>query len=261
MTTHYMKIFCPLCQAPSGIYYVPIKQFKIYKCSNCGLEHTYPIPSVADLKFFYSTYTDIRAASDVVTINARRNLKLLTTFGYDERKTLLDYGTGDGGFVEVAGESCFGVDFKKSASKPRIYTNLTDLPIKSYDFITLFGVLEHLANPIETLLDLRLYKKPNGIIVITTVDAEGTIPYYYKPPEHLTYWTKSAFESLCKIAGIEIIEYKPYRMLQRSEIYIDRLLSRVPIEYKHVFDGVISRMSEYIEVPTNEVFVVGKWTT
>jgi transcription elongation factor Elf1 len=252
------QISCPVCSTPSGAYCIPIKEFKIYKCANCGLEHTYPIPSLAQLKDFYSVYTDIRAASDVVRLNAKRNLKILEEFGYKESKTLLDFGTGDAELVDIAGENCFGVDLK-SASKPRVYTNLKDLSIKNYDFISLWGVLEHLANPKETLLELSEYKKPNGIIAITTVDAEGVIPYYYKPVEHLTYWTKNSFENLFEKAGIKLIEYKPYKMLQRSDVYVERLLSRTPNQYKRAFDFVISSLPEYIEVPTNEVFVVGQF--
>lgn len=223
------QVSCPVCSTPCGTYCIPIKEFHIYKCSNCGLEHTYPIPSLAQLKAFYSTYTDIRAASDVVMLNAKRNLQLLDKFGYEESKFLLDFGTGNADFVKIAGRNCFGVDFK-SAGKPRVYPNLTDLPIKKYDFLTLWGVLEHLA-----------------------------IPYYYKPVEHLTYWTKSSFENLFEKAGIKLIEYKPYKMLQRSEIYVDRLLSRTPSEYIPAFDSCISSLPKYIEVPTNEIFVVGQY--
>jgi transcription elongation factor Elf1 len=252
------QISCPVCSTPSGAYCIPIKEFKIYKCANCGLEHTYPIPSLAQLKDFYSVYTDIRAASDVVRLNAKRNLKILEEFGYKESKTLLDFGTGDADFVDIAGNNCFGIDFK-STSKPRVYSNLKDLPIKKYDFITLWAVLEHLDNPKETLSDLSSFAKQNGIIAITTVDAEGVIPYHYKPVEHLTYWTKNSFEKLFKKVGIKLIEYKPYKMLQRSEIYVDRILSRTPTEYKSAFDEGISVLPKYIEIPTNEVLVVGQF--
>lgn len=252
------QVSCPVCSTPCGTYCIPIKEFHIYKCSNCGLEHTYPKPSLAQLQAFYSTYTDIRAESLVVILNAKRNLQLLGKFGYEESKTLLDFGTGDADFVDIAGNNCFGVDFK-SASKSRVYSNLTELTIKKYDFITLWGVLEHLASPMETLLELSEYIKPNGIIAITTVNAEGAIPYYYKPVEHLTYWTKSSFEKLFEKAGIKLIEYKPYKMLQRSEIYVDRLLSRTPSEYIPAFDSCISSLPKYIEVPTNEIFVVGQY--
>lgn len=252
------QVVCPVCSTINGKYFVPINVFKIYKCPNCGLEHTYPMPSLDELKSFYSNYTDIRADSDVVKMNAKRNLQLLRLFGYDNNKSILDFGTGDADFVGVAGTNCNGIDFK-STNKQRVYANLNDLPTTKYDFITLWGVLEHLANPTDTLLQLRDYSKPNGILALTTVDAEGPIPYYYKPVEHLTYWTKLSFEKLFEKAGIKLIEHTPYKMLQRSDIYIDRLISRTPNEYKKAFQSTISGLPEYVEVPTNEIFVIGKF--
>lgn len=251
------EVICPVCLTINGRYFLPVNNFKIYKCSNCGLEYTFPVPSLDELKLFYSNYNDIRADSDVVKMNAQRNLQLLRSFGYEENRYILDFGTGDAEFVSVAGNNCYGLDFR-SANKDRVYSNLNDLPIKKYDFITLWGVLEHLANPTETLLQLRAYSKPNGIISITTVDAEGLIPYYYKPVEHLTYWTRISFEKLFERLGIEIIEYMPYKMVQRSDIYINRLISRTPGEYREAFQATISRLPQYIEVPTNEIFVVGR---
>jgi len=196
----------------------------------------------------------------VVKINAKRNLQLLRSFGYDENKFVLDFGTGDASFVGIAGKNCYGIDFK-STRRQRVFSNLNDLPIKQYDFITLWGVLEHLARPIETLLQLRDLLAPNGIFAITTVDAEGLIPYYYKPVEHLTYWTKSSFNKLFEQISMEILEYSPYKMVQRADIYIDRLISRTPSEYKEAFQATISKLPQYIEVPTNEIFVVGNCLT
>ncbi len=246
---------CPVCVTPSGSYFVPVGEFKIYKCAHCGLEHTYPIPSKVQLKNFYASYDDVRAAPDVVRLNARRNLKLLERFGYDGTKTVLDFGTGDAAFVGVAGPNCFGIDFKVSAN-PRVYTDLEDLPVKQYDFVTLWGVLEHLDHPVQVLSALHALLKPGGIMVLTTVNAEGSIPYYYKPVEHLTYWTKNSFVHLFEKVGIELLSIEPYRMKQRPEIYADRLLSRTPVAYRHAFSNAVESLPKYIEVPTNEVLVV-----
>jgi len=216
------------------------------------------MPSTEQLKVFYSTYSDIRAASDVVSLNAKRNLQLLSTFGYNKNKTVLDFGTGNADFVEIAGENCFGLDFKPS-NKLRVYQSLSELPLVSYDFISMWGVLEHLSNPIATFSGLRDFISQNGIVALTTVDAESVIPYYYKPVEHLTYWTKKSIENLFAKIGMELIEYSPYRMLQHSKIYVDRLLSRTPIEYRSHFQVAAESLPKYIEVPTNEVFVVGRY--
>lgn len=251
------KCICPVCSAESGSYVVPVNEYGIYKCPQCGLEYTSPMPSAAQLAAFYSTYTDVRAPSDVVMRNALRNIKLLNGLGYCEQQAVLDFGTGAADFVDVAGENCFGVDFN-GVNKARCYKNLDDLPVKQFDFITLWGVLEHLADPVAVLEELKNYLRPDGMLVMTTVDAEGVIPYYYKPVEHLTYWTRNATEIVLGKIGVELVEYKPYKMVQRAEVYVDRLLSRTPVEYRAAFDVTISALPEYVEIPTNEVLIVGK---
>jgi transcription elongation factor Elf1 len=251
---------CPICLVSAGAYSLAVGEFKIFKCQCCGLEYSYPQPTTKQLIDFYSTFTDVRATSKVVQLNAQRKLCLLEDLGFKGNGSILDFGTGHGDFVEIAGENCFGIDFNKT-DKPRIYQNLVDLPKIGYDLITLWGVLEHLVNPLETLLQLSKFAKPYAMIAITTVDAEGGIPYYYKPPEHLTYWTQRSINILFKKNRIACIEYKPYFMLQHREVYLDRLLSRTPIEFKHAFDAVKNSLPDYIAVPTNEVIIVGKFTS
>jgi len=253
--THIIE--CPVCTSHAGQYCVSVNEYKIYKCPNCGLEHTHPVPSQLQLQAFYAKYQDIRAASDVTTMNARRNLQALEAFGYAQGNTILDFGTGDADFVEVAGENCYGIDFKAS-SKMRVFGDLSELPIRSFDFITLWGVLEHLDYPLAILASLKPFLKPGGKVVLTTVDAEGPIPYYYKPIEHLTYWTAPAFTELFDRLGMRVVEHRPYQMMQKSAIYADRLLSRTPPQYREAFLTAVEALPTYVEVPTNEVLVVAQ---
>jgi len=123
----------------------------------------------------------------------------------------------------------------------------------TWDFITLWGVLEHLPDPRETIRDLTNRLRMNGCIALTTVDAESIIPYWFKPPEHLSYWTRAAFDVLSGICGLEIVEYRPYHMYQLADVYMARLLSRTPEKY-HA--DISSGLSGMIRVPTNEVRVV-----
>lgn len=246
---------CPACLTQPGKYFLSIKDFKIFKCSECGLEYTNPVPTSSQLKKFYATYNDIRAPADVILINAINNLKLLSTYGYSKDKSMLDFGTGDGTFVDVAGDKCYGIDFKET-NQPRVFKNLIDLPIQNFEFITMWGVLEHLENPIKTLLELKKILKPGGILALTTVYAEGQIPYHYKPVEHLTYWTIDSFSYIFNRVGLDILRHSPYYMSQRSEIYLDRLLARTPNEYKSAFNVVKKELTQYIEIPTNEIIII-----
>lgn len=248
---------CPVCETITGNYRRQVNgSYSIIKCANCGLEYTDPIPKEEELNLFYSTYEDIRAERHIVELNAKEHLRILAKYGWSEQSKVLDFGTGTGIFVEVAGKYCFGVDFQYSEN-PRIKTCSDEdfEGIKSWDFITLWGVLEHLAKPKQVMQELASRLRRGGVIALTTVDAEGIIPYYYKPPEHLTYWTRSAFDVLANICGLDILEYRPFKMFQMGDIYLDRLLSRTPMKYRKYFK---IQLPKIVSVPTNEIYVIMK---
>jgi SAM-dependent methyltransferase len=222
-----------------------------------------PIPSDLDLIDFYNDYNDIRANTNVVKKNALRNLDLISKYVNITPSTLLlDFGCGNGEFVKIYGENCYGVELSNKNKHNRIVNHLIDLSIDKFDCITLFGVLEHLNSVKETMLNVGKYLKKDGCLVITTVDAESLIPYYYKPPEHLTYWTYRSFQELATLLKLEIIYYEPYKMVQYGDIYLDRLLARTPNELKEiVLNKVHNSFPEFVEIPTNEVFVIMKKVT
>lgn len=250
---------CYICESKPGNYQKRVDaKYSIIKCGNCGLEYTTPIPTADELNLFYSEYDDIRADAEIVKLNAEGHLQVLKKYGWSPLARTLDFGAGEGIFVETAGENCFGVELQES-NNVRIKRSLHDQfgEVSSWDFITLWGVLEHLPAPREVMAQLVSQLKPGGIMALTTVDAEGIIPYYYKPPEHLTYWTLTAFEILAARCGLEIVEHRPYEMFQIGQIYFDRLLSRTPEEYRSLIHHQLPRI---VQVPTNEVFVLFKKT-
>src|SRR5450830_952638 len=112
MTPHPSQTTCPVCSYPVGDYAIQTGAYKIFKCTSCGLEHTYPVPTIDELAAFYNGYTDIRAADDVVLRNASRNIAALAAYGYTPQTSMLDFGTGDASFVNLAGRNCYGIDFK-----------------------------------------------------------------------------------------------------------------------------------------------------
>lgn len=256
-----MNSKCVLCSAPAGNYNVPshtYEIYKIYKCSDCGLEYTNPIPSDETLQEFYSEYNDIRAQSEIVYLNAKKNLDKLYELGIlNENSLVLDFGCGNGEFLEICGDNCYGVELASSRLNERIVNNLNALPIQKFDCVTLWGVLEHLNDINGIISEINKYIKDDGYLVITTVNAESSIPYYYKPPEHLTYWTEKSFSFLATAFDFKTIVYEPYVMKQFSAVYLDRLLSRTPEEIKKtIYSASVDLLPKIIEVPTNEIFVV-----
>lgn len=250
--------FCIICAAPSGEYSIKLDNYSIYKCNNCGLEYTWPIPSEDTIRKFYSQYSDIRASQDIVSMNAKRNFEKISNYFGCKNISILDFGCGNGEFVNISGDQCFGIELHRNSENSRIFTSINEVKEKKFDAITLWGVLEHLTDPVMSLSEIKSMLKKDGIVVITTVNAEGVIPFYHKPPEHLTYWTKRSMEIFLAKFNLDIVEYNQYEMLQKSDIYIDRLLSRTPSMYKGPIMQCRQSLPDIVEIPTNEVFVVAR---
>lgn len=252
---------CYVCSTPAGAYRQYLNSaYQIAKCSRCGLEYTDPIPTKETLLHFYTNYSDMRAAWIIVEKNAQDHLMMLKKYGWHSKSNTLDFGAGPGGFVNAAGKHCFGFEaYPQRVPHSRVTDAIDELRLR-WEFITLWGVLEHLPNPVEVLSDLASRLQPGGILALTTVDAEGIIPYYHKPPEHLTYWTREAFEVLAKKVGLEIIEYQqPYVYYQLGSVYTNRVLSRIPAEYHQWYRG--GKLPKIVYVPTNEVRCVMRKVT
>jgi len=252
-------IRCPVCSTPAGAYFVGVGEWKICKCADCGLEHTHPIPSQQALFEFYENYSDPRARPDVVALNARRNLELLRSLGWSADSSVLDYGAGAGEFVDVAGANCLGIELPGTREPhARIYEGISELPGRLFDFITLWGVLEHLADPVGVVRDLSRLLGAGGYLILTTVDAEGSIPYHYKPIEHLTYWTSKSMSRMFDAAGLTLVSYETYQMVQDPRIYFDRLFARSPSPLRPDVAKVSEGLPQYVEVPTNEVIACAR---
>ncbi len=246
---------CPVCERAPGAYRRKLDEnYSVCKCPDCGLEYVDPMPGEKELRDFYSDYLDVRAQREVVEKNSRLHLELLERYGWNKAQPTLDFGCGQGVFVRIAGDECYGVEFQARAGD-RIVSSLDELPGRHWPFVTLWGVLEHLANPREILCRLSQVQPPGGILALSTVDAEGQIPYHYKPPEHLTYWTRAALGVLAEKCGYQILDVHPYHMVQFSSVYLDRLLARTPAQYRDKIHATLPRL---INVPTNEFRAVLK---
>jgi 2-polyprenyl-3-methyl-5-hydroxy-6-metoxy-1,4-benzoquinol methylase len=140
----------------------------------------------------------------------------------------------------------------------RCFRHLDEIPVHSFKFVTMWGVLEHLVDPIDVVSSISELLSSTGILVLTTVNAEGVIPYHYKPPEHLTYWTRNSLEYLGLVSGLQLVSLVPYTMLQLTTVYLDRILSRSPLAFQELIKKQILELPEIIEIPTNEFIAVFK---
>lgn len=249
-----MTIACVVCGNES-FSIAKVDGATICKCKLCNLEFSAPMPSDAVLEKLYSDYVyyteyDREMIRDTVRKNNRKNIEYLRRYGLSKERRLLDFGCGDNLFVmEEGGDDWLGYDYP--------HDELGTRSDSKFEFVTLWGVLEHLPNPMKIVQDLSQLMDKGGKLVMTTVGTETGIPYRYRYPVHLTWWSKQSVKELLEKNGFKVLEISNYFMMQNPKFYLDRVLDRgrVPPEIK---DKISININEDILVPTNEIFIVGE---
>ena len=251
------KLRCCVCNNSLGGYHTTVAEYKIYKCTRCGLESTFPVPSSDELKAFYTGYSDFRADLKVTERNAALHIEILKKYGFNRKTRTLDYGAGTGGFVKALEGICVGYDpFAKK--KKNLFNSIEDLPFQLFDTVTCWSVLDNQRDPSSTIKECSNLLKNGGLFAFSVVSTETEIPFRYKPPEHLTYWTKESIRLLLKALHFELLFLEQDTMWQRSNVYIDLICSRIPDTYHTAFKHAKLELPEYVQIPTNELFCVSR---
>ena len=165
--------------------------YHVVRCVGCGFLYRHPgirPDRLGDLyasgryaKFLAGEYTEERVHRYEVAMAAFGSL-----FESGRGRRLLDFGCGNGLFLDIAHErgfDCHGVDLAEDAiaiarTKPsgaHAYhgapEDVPEIAAGGFDVITLWSVLAHLAAPVEDLTRLRRLLAPDGVLVLLTVNA------------------------------------------------------------------------------------------
>ena len=155
-------------------------QYNLCRCDSCGYVFDSPRPSFAEITAFYSQpakYDSWLKEEPLRDALWRRRLKKLLP--QKAEGNLLDIGAGIGQFLHHA-QPLFtqssGTEVSESAvriAKEKYGLDLysgqveeLDLPLGSFDNITLFHVLEHVPDPTKLLSRCRELLHPQGVLVI-----------------------------------------------------------------------------------------------
>ena len=142
--------------------------FPLWRCPECRTIHSL---EPVDFEEIYADYPLNHMRE--LDIYARRTLanllKRLNKAGVSSADSILDYGCGNGvfldflrekGFDDVEGYDPFVKQFKQK-------------PAKKYDVVVLNDVLEHVEEPGELLDTAAGYVRPGGILYTGTADSDG----------------------------------------------------------------------------------------
>jgi len=139
-----------------------------------------------------------------------------------EGDNVLDFGCGKCEFLRYLlnkkSIGAYGVDHAEIAlaygfkqdERLRLTKSLKDLPVNSFDVITILHTIEHFDDPIKVILELKNFLKPNGILIITW-------PIEDKPwPQHVRIWKVEDVIEL--LEGLDCM----YKILHRKEVVIPK---------------------------------------
>lgn len=223
--------------------------FKVWRCPVCLTIHCLDI---VDLPYYYANYP---FADTKLTFPLRwcyRNLcRQLTKHGFSPEKSLLDYGCGSGLFVQYLRQygfaNCHGYD---PYAPQDGFGNPKTLEQKSFNYILLQDVIEHIEDPNALLGELDALLSPGGYILIGTPNAanidlaQPSLSDYYNAvhvPYHLHIYTRESLKSLGRRQGWEPVDFfdRPYHDTPWFGVN-----SRTWNQYQRLLDGTINVIFE-----------------
>jgi len=210
-------------------YFLSQEEFYLVENSSFGYLETHPIPENLS-KYYesekYISHTDSAKNWLEKIYQLVKNYNIAYKFskleGAKPGMKILDYGCGAGDFLAFAQKKnldAFGVEPNPVAlqiTHAKIGKDrAVDQPIESlsgeFDFITLWHVLEHIADLENFILNLKTKLKPEGKIYIAvpnyhSYDAQFYKEYWaaYDVPRHLWHFSPESLNKLFSAFGMKI---------------------------------------------------------
>jgi 2-polyprenyl-3-methyl-5-hydroxy-6-metoxy-1,4-benzoquinol methylase len=222
---------CPLCH---GRTIQPLMHperpgrwvYHVVRCTGCGFLYRHPGIEPERLGELYSGNYGAFLTGRYAAKRRLRYEQALDRFSplFDDGRgrRLLDFGCGAGLFLELAhhrGFEGYGVDLspdavrrarRKRSGKRAFVGRPEDVPeiaAGGFDVVTMWSVMAHLATPVEDLTTLRRLLRPDGMLVILTVNADSLILKHDLgswggfTPNHLMFYSPTTLRELLRQAG------------------------------------------------------------
>lgn len=234
---------CPVCghqdhkEVRKAPYYRGEKEFfTIVECAKCGFWWTNPAPRGEELAAYYESedyvsHTDGKGGAldwvyrQVRTWAIKRKLSLIKKHQPSQGR-LVDYGAGTGAFLaaaQTAGWNALGFEpsdiARRNAADKGVElwdpAKREDLKKNSVAVFTLWHVLEHIPDLIETLEYFQQRLQPGGKLVIAVPNHKSADAEHYRNywaaldvPLHLWHFSKLDMENLAAKHGFNLSEVR-----------------------------------------------------
>ena len=238
-TSQTVILTCPICESKSFKHALTLKDysiskedFKIVKCTTCSFLITNPRPGDNELSKYYESEEYISHSGtkkglintlyhQVQKINLK--LKYIAYAKYVPRGTWMDYGAGNGAYLEFLKSKNISCEGFEPDSKARKIASQKGIKIqdsweyknksKEYASITMWHVLEHVANLNDIILRHKSNLIAGGILTIAVPNHNSFDAKHYKEfwaaydvPRHLWHFTEKDIRALLTKHGFEHIK-------------------------------------------------------
>jgi SAM-dependent methyltransferase len=242
---HQPVASCPVCGNAGREHLFAKDGWPVVRCDACRLVFVDAVVDRDVLERIYGrdyyegdVFADYLGEAEERIASGRARAAQLRTLVPGGR--LLDLGCAAGFFLLAASEyyDVAGVEVSAYASQHardelglRVYTGeIFDAPLADaeFDVVTMWDVVEHLADPARVLAEVARVTRPGGLLVLTTGNVEGPLAHrdlerwdLMCPPAHLQFFSPATLERLLNRAGFQI-----ERMLADGRVSTRPRLSR-----------------------------------
>ena len=272
------SVLCPICKSLNTSLITDHLRFgkkgDVRHCGNCSLifldQNSFELPRDFYESRYHQTYlTHIEPAALDPQQYYEKMLKSTSTWSdkinglLSGKETVLDFGCSTGHLLasiqgntgKVYGHEVNTKEIEFCRKQLGLDVDNSDLFDRFeegfFDYITMIYVLEHIADPINLLTQLKKLLKPNGEIIILVPNAADALLNFYDIPdfaefyfclEHLYYYTPTTIETVFKKSGlkgtIETIQEYPisnhlnwgYRQKPSDTLAARRLVPDIPLK-------------------------------
>jgi SAM-dependent methyltransferase len=191
-------------------------------CRRCGFVTYCPRPTPEDLVRKYQHLGTLefdenvrQVAPERETLRASRVWKKLARYLPCATARILDFGGGDGRLVTPfadEGHQCFVLDYSPTVvpQVTRRGATLDDLAEhEQFDLIVCSHVMEHLADPLQSLIRLGSHLVEGGVIYVEVpMEIWRKAPLHEEPVTHVNFFNVGSTRTLLQRAGLQPIEVR-----------------------------------------------------
>ena len=198
----------------------------ILECSVCGLVYLSSLSHIKEGHYEESGMHSVELKIEKWLQECKEddNRRYEFVKGKIANKTLLDFGCGAGGFIEIVklyAKKVSGIELEKALQPSfkkrglKVFPNILKAQKEGlqYDLITAFHVVEHLQNPKRVLKELSKLLNEEGEMIIEVPNSDDVLLTLYENNgfQNFSYWSQHLFlfnektmTELVKQAGLKL---------------------------------------------------------